>query len=337
MVNMLKKTLALTMVCTSVMLFAACGSDSKQTVTIAHTQVESHPVHVGMVAFKNYIESKLGDKYEVLIYPEARLGANETVIKKVKDNEVQYLIVSTANLEPYDKTYALFGLPYLFSDEAVYEKFISSPKIIHMLAKDAEKNKFEPVAAFTSGTRSFYCKTPIKNLLDLQKKKVRIQAGPVNIAMILAFGAHPFPMSFSEVYGALEKNTIDCAENNEFALIDQKHGELAKYYTYDRHQMSPDFLIASRQFLSSLSADEAKIFSEAAAEAQKTEFASWHSKVALAKEEAVKMGVTFIDIDITEFKEKVLPLRNLVLEEDTSLQELYQEALNFEKQGAETK
>lgn len=330
--NLLKKTAAVALVCTSVAFFTACDGGSKQTVTIAHTQIETHPDHIGMIAFKNYIESKLGKKYEVLIYPEARLGSNESLIKQIKDNQVQYLVVSSANLESFDNLYSIFSLPYLFTNETIFEKFITSPKVIEMLNMNSDRNKFTPVVAFTSGTRNFYSKTPIKNLLDLQNKRIRVQAGPVNIAMVLAFGARPVPMAFNEVYTALENNVIDGAENNEFALIDQKHGKLAKYYTYDRHQMCPDFLVASTDFLAQLPKEDAKIFAEAAAEAQKAEFVAWHNQIAIAKQESQKLGVEFIEIDIKPFKDKVLPLHHQILEEeDPNLKALYQHAVNFEQ------
>ena len=35
-------------------------------------------------------------------------------------------------------------------------------------------------------------------------------------------------MSFGEVYTALQSGVIDAAENNETALTDNKHGEVAK-------------------------------------------------------------------------------------------------------------
>ena len=79
-----------------------------------------------------------------------------------------------------------------------------------------------------------------------------------------AFGAAASPMSFGEVYTAIQSNVIDGAENNELALTNNKHGEVAKYYSYNMHQMVPDMLIGSLKFLNTLSDEEYEIFSEAA-------------------------------------------------------------------------
>ncbi len=308
------------------LLMTGCGGESKQVIRLSHSQIETHPDHLGALAFKQVVESKLGDKFEVQIFPNATLGANEKVLELIKQGSVQYLVVSTANIESFDKLYAIFSIPYLFTSEAAYEKFITDPSILEQLSVNSAKIGFEPVAAFTAGTRNFYSKTPIKSVADLQGKKFRVQAGPVNVAMMQAFGAAATPMSFGEVYSALQQSVIDGAENNELALTDQKHGEITKFFSYDMHQMCPDLLVASNAFLTKLSADERKVFDEAAQAAQKAEFAAWHDSIAKAKAKAQEMGVQFIEVDVNEFRNKVLPLHEQILDETPDLKKLYDEA-----------
>ena len=321
----------------STLTLTGCGDDkasgdsgSKTLIRVSHAQIDSHPDHIGLVAFKNEIEKKLGNKYEVQIFPNASLGANEKVLELIKQGSVQFLVVSTANVESFDKKYAVFSVPYLFTSENTFEKFISDPKILKELGADSAKNGFVPVAAFTAGTRNFYSKTPIRSVEDLAGKKFRVQAGPTNVAMMNAFGAAATPMSFGEVYSALQQGVIDGAENNELALTDQKHGEVCKYFTYDGHQMCPDLLVGSYAFLSKLSPEDAKVFEEAAQIAQKTEFEAWHKSVDDAIAKATKMGVEFIkDVDTNQFREKVLPLHQELLKANPAMQSLYDEASAF--------
>lgn len=307
-------------------VITGCGGDSKQIVRISHSQIETHPDHLGALAFKQVVESKLGDKYEVQIFPNATLGANEKVLELIKQGSVQYLVVSTANIESFDKLYSLFSIPYLFTSEAAFEKFISDPKIMEQLGVNSQTNGFTPVTAFTAGTRNFYSKSPIKSVADLQGKKFRVQAGPVNVAMMQAFGAAATPMSFGEVYSALQQSVIDGAENNELALTDQKHGEITKFYTYDLHQMCPDLLVASNVFLNKLSPEDKAVFQEAAAAAQKKELEEWRNSINNAKQKATDMGVEFITVDVNEFRNKVLPLHEQILGETPALKPLYDEA-----------
>lgn len=63
--------------CTAMVIgLAGCSSDGgtaftggKRIIRISHAQSETHPEHIGLLAFKEYIEENLGDKYEVEIYP----------------------------------------------------------------------------------------------------------------------------------------------------------------------------------------------------------------------------------------------------------------------------
>ena len=67
------------------------------------------------------------------------------------------------------------------------------------------------------------------------------------------------PTSFGEVYTAIQQGVIDGAENNELALTNNKHGEVAKYYTYNKHQMEPDNTGCKPEVLNSLSPEEYQI------------------------------------------------------------------------------
>ena len=49
-----------------ILAFTGCGSsEQKRIVRIGHNQSTSHPSHLGLVAFQEFINEKLGDKYVV--------------------------------------------------------------------------------------------------------------------------------------------------------------------------------------------------------------------------------------------------------------------------------
>ena len=95
---------------------------------------------------------------------------------------------------------------------------------------------------------------------DLKGLKIRVQTSETNVKMLEALGASATPMSFGEVYTGLQQGVIDGAENNELALINNKHGEVAKYYSYTMHLMQPDIVIMSTHLKNSLTDEEEEIF-----------------------------------------------------------------------------
>lgn len=159
---------------------------------------------------------------------------------------------------------------------------------------------------------------------------------PASVKMANAFGAVASPMSFGEVYTAIQQGVIDGAENNELALTDNKHGEVAKYYSYTMHQMIPDVLIANLKFLNGLDDEERQVFYDAAEVATETEINAWKSQVENAKQIAQKdMGVEFIYPDISLFKEKVSNVQQEMLEANPNIQDLYDHIQTYNKEYSE--
>ena len=218
----------------------------------------------------------------------------------------------------------------------VYHSVMEDDELMNSIYKSTEAAGFETVTWLDAGVRNFYATTPIKTPEDLKGKKIRVQQSPTNVKMMKAFGASATPMSFGEVYTAIQQHVIDGAENNEFALTNNKHGEVAKYYSYNQHQMVPDMLIGNYKFLNNLDPEDKKLFEEAAKECNKIEREEWDKQVIEAKEISKDMGVQFIDVDVNAFKEKVLPLHEQILEENPKLKPIYdkiQEANNKAKGG----
>ena len=62
---------------------AGCGSsaeDGRQIVRIGHNQSTNHPTHIALLAFEEYIESELGDKYDVEVFPSELLGSQNEMV-----------------------------------------------------------------------------------------------------------------------------------------------------------------------------------------------------------------------------------------------------------------
>ena len=275
---------------TSSMMLTGCGAgsgDNRKIVRIGHVQSQTHPDHLGLEAFANYINEKLGDKYRVEVYP--------------------------------------FNLPYLFSSVEAYHEAMDDPEVTDPIFKTTSKAGLETVAWLDAGTRNFYTiKTPINQPSDLKGLKIRVQQSPTNVEMMRLLGGTATPMGFGDVYTALQAGILDGAENNELALTDNGHGDICKYYSYDMHQMVPDLLVANYAFLNELSDEERAIFEEGFQIVKRTEQDAWEDAVAEAKDKAEnEQHVNFIYPDTAPFQETMAPLHDSVLAANPELQPIY--------------
>lgn len=336
----MKKLTALAFGIAVAVSLTGCGSltGGKRIIRVSHAQSETHPEHLGLLAFKEYVEEKLGDKYEVQIFPNELLGSAQKAIELTQTGAIDFVVAGTANLETFADVYEIFSMPYLFDSEEVYKSVMQDTEYMENVYASADEAGFRVVTWYNAGTRNFYGKSPIRTPEDLKGKKIRVQQSPASVEMVKAFGAAAAPMGFGEVYTAIQQGVIDGAENNELALTNNKHGEVAKYYSYNKHQMVPDMLVANLKFLNSLSPEDYQVFKEAAALSTEVEMEEWDKSIEEAKKIATdEMGVEFIDVDVEAFKEKVLPLHESMLQENEKIRDLYDhiQAANEKAKGGQ--
>lgn len=337
---MIKKAAAVLMAAAMAVSLTGCGSitSGKRIIRISHAQSETHPEHLGLLAFKEYVEERLGDKYEVEIFPNEILGSAQKAIELTQTGAIDFVVAGTANLETFADVYEIFSMPYLFDSEDVYKTVMEDSDYMEQVYESTDEAGFRVVTWYNAGTRNFYAKTPIRTPEDLKGKKIRVQQSPASVSMVNSFGAAAAPMGFGEVYTAIQQGVIDGAENNELALTNNKHGEVAKYYSYNKHQMVPDMLVANLKFLEGLSPEEYQIFKDAAALSTEVEMKEWDKSIEEAKKIATEdMGVEFIDVDVDAFKAKVLPLHEKMLNDNPKIRDFYEhiKTVNEQAKGEE--
>ena len=111
-------------------------------------------------------------------------------------------------------------------------------------------------------------KRPVKSPDDIKGLKIRVLQNPLFIDLWKALGANAVPMPFPEVYSALEQGTVDGQENPAATLVSAKLFEVQKYLSLTSHVYFVDSLLFSKPVWNKLNADERKVITDAAKEAE---------------------------------------------------------------------
>ena len=106
---------------------------------MSHAQSETHPEHLGMLAFKGYVEEHLGDKYEVQIFPNEILGSAQKAIELTQTGAIDFVIAGTANLETFADVYEIFSMPYLFDSGEVYRSVMGDTDYMENIYKSTDE------------------------------------------------------------------------------------------------------------------------------------------------------------------------------------------------------
>ena len=335
---------AAAMVAASVLLTAVLGgcgasaSDGRQIIRIGHNQSTNHPTHIALVAFEEFIESKLRDKYDVEVFPSELLGSQNEMVQLTQTGAINFCVASNSLLETFSDNYTLFNLPYLFASSEAYHAAMDDEAITGPIFESTKQAGFEAVTWLDAGTRNFYTvNTPINSPADLKGLKIRVQQSPTNVQLMNLLGGSATPMGFGDVYTALQSKIIDGAENNELALTDNGHGDVCKYYSYDMHQMIPDILIGNVAFLDGLSEEERAIFEEGFELVNQVQREEWQTAVEAAKDRAAnEQGVTFLYPDTKPFQEACAPMHEDMLQKYPDLAPIYDAIQAYNEQYPST-
>lgn len=321
-------------------VLAGCGSEGnlgRRVIRIGHNQATDHPTHLALLEFEEFVEERLGDKYDVEVFPSELLGSQTDMVQLTQTGAIEFCVASNSILETFSVDYTLFNMPYLFASSEAYHAAMDDPEITGPIFESTRKAGFEAVTWLDAGTRNFYTvSVPIESPKDLKGLKIRVQQSPTNVEMMRLLGGSATPMGFGEVYTSLQSKIIDGAENNEMALTSNGHGDVCKYYSYDMHQMIPDILIGNSVFLEELSEEERQVFEEGFALINEVERREWENAVAAAKDKAQKeQGVEFLYPDTAPFQEICLPMHEAILEEYPDLRPFYDAILEYNQMYAD--
>ncbi|HHB51778.1 MAG TPA: TRAP transporter substrate-binding protein [Saprospiraceae bacterium] len=288
------------------LLVSQCGTKEQvKTLKLAHGLPVNHPVSKAMVFLANRCAELSDNKLKVKIYPGGQLGSEQQNVELLQIGSLAMTKVSAAVLEGFAPDYKAIGLPYLFRDKKHYFKVCDSD-IGKDLLLSTEKKWIRGLCFYDAGSRSFYTKKKsIKTPDDLKGLKLRVMKSKTAMQMVAALGGSPTPLSWGELYTALQSGVVDGAENNPPTFYSSHHYEVCKYYSLDEHASIPDVLIMSQVVWDKLTSKEQSVLTQAVKESVEVQRKLW----AEAENEALvaleKAGVTITHPDKKPFSGKV--------------------------------
>ncbi|WP_298503616.1 TRAP transporter substrate-binding protein [uncultured Maribacter sp.] len=271
---------------------------------LAHTLPQTHPVHKGILEFKKALNEKSGGKMNVKIFPDGQLGSEREALELLQIGSVAITKVSAATLSNFVPEYHVLGIPYLFKDKQ-HQFAVLEGEVGKSILQKGEKFWLRGLCYYDAGSRSFYTSNKaVRTPEDLKGLKIRVMNNQMAINMVNALGGSATPMSFGELYTAIQQGVVDGAENNAPSFVSSNHYEVSKYYTLDQHSSVPDVLLIGTKYWSSLSDQEKVWVQESADESSQAQKRFWQESVEQSMATAKKAGVEVIIPNKALFQEQ---------------------------------
>jgi len=307
----MKKSLAFLLALVMVMSIAACGGKTETsaapaapsaggsqaapapaanpiTLKFAHGDSEASAFHAGAKVFKELVEKESNGEITVDIYPAGQLGSLAEQVEGIQMGTIDVTAVSTSIISNFNPDLMVFDFPFLFeSYDHVYtvcDSEIGDGLAEKLLDSNIKLLGYWPIGFMKLTTSEDH---PLNSIDDLANLPIRVISNDLNINTWRALGADAVPMSWGELFTALQQGTV-VGQYNPYTLTTDAMVYEVQKYIYETNQ---SFNMASLLFAPStwdkLTAEQQEIVL-ACAEKATTEYRKIHE----AKDQECKEFLT---------------------------------------------
>lgn len=225
---------------------------------------EDHPVGNGIKAMQGCLDDKSGGKLKLTAFWGGALGGDLQATQALRSGVQEAVVTSSSPLVGIIPALGVFDLPFLFaSPEEAYE--VLDGDFGDMMSQKLEEAGLVNLGYWENGFRNLSnSQRPITKWEDFEGLKVRVMQNDIFLDTFQNLGANATPMSFGEVFSALETKAIDAQENPYVTIDTSKFYEVQNYVTETNHAYTPFLFLFSKAIFDTYTPEEQAALRECA-------------------------------------------------------------------------
>ncbi|MGB3681683.1 MAG: TRAP transporter substrate-binding protein [Rubrobacteraceae bacterium] len=289
-----------------------------RTFSYAYDQPKESGYGIAARIFSDKLEELSSGALVIEQFPGGQLGEEPETLDSIRNGDIDFISVATANVATIAAQSGVFSLHFLFDGPEHAIRTLADPDV-----NQAYQNMIEDstdgtrmLTLLTQGLRDVYSGFQVQSVNDMVDKSIRIQATSTEQTLWSAYGAQTVNMPFGEVYTSLQTGVVDAAENSANNYLVNKHYEVAPIYSKTQHEANNAALFVSDQVWESLSDEEKGWVEGAAEEVRNAQPPEAFDLDAQAEQELRDLGVEiFEDVDRQSFIEIAEPVVDQLAED----------------------
>jgi len=281
-------------------------AEDKPTHTFKYAELNpnGHIMDEAADYFAERVYEKSNGRIEIKVFPAGQLGDEKTVYQTLQMGGVIDIARGNTNsLGDFGvKKLTLFGLPFVFRDRDHLWNVLNSDLGAEFLREPQETGTgMVGIFYLDEGARHFFTKEDIviESVEDLNGLKLRVPTTELMTETIEALGAQSTPISFSELYSALQTGVVDGAEQPYSGYYSNKFYEVAPNYTLTGHTYSPSIVLMSETSWNELNEEDKEIIMEASKETE-----VWNRKNIERLDNELLKKIKDAGVNVIEIKDK---------------------------------
>lgn len=278
-------------------------SQAQQVIKLGHTGASNHHFQTISEKFADLVSERTDGEIEIEVYPSDQLGNQTQLVEGTLLGTNDMVLTSDAVLSNFVPEVGIVNLPFIFRDSDHVREALDG-EVGQELSAMVEDMGGVVIGWWENGFRHITnSERPIETPEDLEGLKIRVPEGPVFVSTFEALGANPTPISFGELYSALQLGVVDGQENPPAHILTQKFYEVQDYVSRTGHIYLSSPVLINKNLLNSLSEEHQEVILETG-----REMGAVHTSMVLEEEqqqweEIAGHGMEINDVDSKPFVE----------------------------------
>lgn len=286
----------------------ASSSDKKTELIFTSVSVSGDSHTKAMQAFADKVEELSGGSVTCKTYSDGTLFSSENEFDALLSGEADlaYISFQTLSTQSGLEWCSMFGSGYFWDSYDHMTGTLNGEIGADVFGKISENVNCKPLSAFYLGSRIINTRAKeVNSYEDMSGQLLRMPNSEAWLNLGEALGANPTPLSFSELYTALQTGAVDAQDNPLPTCISAKFYEVAPYFAITNHVVDSIIPCINTDTWNSMSEDQQKAVTEAMEYAKTANDEARIADEESAIETLEAEGCTVTYPDLKAFKEKV--------------------------------
>ncbi|MBU3005345.1 sialic acid TRAP transporter substrate-binding protein SiaP [Paraglaciecola arctica] len=273
----------------------------------AHVYEPSHALHKWALWASDEIYRETQGRYKVEIYASSSLGKEAHINQSLSLGSLDIIYTGTSFASQMYKPLGLSEMPYIFENYQHWQRYVASSVFAQLTQEYQQRSAGNVILSSTYyGERHLTSNRPVIRPEQIRGLKIRVPGAEIYQLFPLALGAKPSPISFSEVYLAIQQGVVDAQENPLPTIKAKKFYEVQSNINLTGHVLGSILAVASGRTWDLLSKDDRAIFTKVLrVAAQKASEETRYNEQNLSKW-FEQQGVTVNQVERNAFRQQVL-------------------------------
>lgn len=253
----------------------ACVAGEKQyKLKYAELNPNGHIMDECADKFAEIVAEKSNGRITIDVFPAGQLGDEKTMYQtlQIGGGAIDLCRGNTNSLGDFGvNKLTLFALPFMLRDREHFWNVINS-EIGDEFLKEPQEVDTGMVGLFylDEGSRNFFTNKArqIDSAESMRGLKLRVPTNDLMTDTATALGVQSTPISFSELYSALQTGTVDGAEQPHPGYYSNKFFEVAPNYSLTGHSYAPSIVLISEDIWEKMDPEAQTILLEAGKETE---------------------------------------------------------------------